>query len=316
MNNKNVVMLTIFVTIMLQTQATVGASITDIQVPATIINPIFLGQPLELVFQATYPASNQSFAIFELDYPQLSLSYLRYSALIGSNNITTQFSLYDDGDIIYLSCDDMIPSDGALEVKITFNSIQEGYYSIYWRHVIGVFTDLISVPETIDESGESQIQIISEVVSQFVVGWNLVGIPFDIQDPTITGLFQENLTKVSYIYGFDNTDKKFSYWINGLPSTITSLECGKGYWVYATEAFTLTLTGDLGNMTAVTDGWNLIGVHTVYPVTPSDYLSGTGWSEVYGYEGGVWTYNYPVIGGTLTEMDPGKGYWIKTTPPP
>jgi|GEM_PF-457769 len=157
-----------------------------------------------------------------------------------------------------------------------------------------------------------------EVRSGLSVGWNLLGVPLNLQDPTITGLFQENLTKIQYIYGFDNTDKKFSYWINGFPDNtqqITTLECGKGYWVYATENLTVTLTGDPGNMTTMTDGWNLIGVHTVYPVTPSEYLNGTGWSEVYGYEDGVWTYCYPQIGGTLMEMAPGEGYWTKTTTP-
>ena len=75
----------------------------------------------------------------------------------------------------------------------------------------------------------------------FYTGWNLIGIPMNLIDPSIEGIFAENLTKVKYIFGFDNKNKAFTYWIKGLGGPLRMLEPGKGYWVYVTENFNQTI---------------------------------------------------------------------------
>lgn len=72
-------------------------------------------------------------------------------------------------------------------------------------------------------------------------GWNLIGLPINLIDPSIEGIFAENLTKVKYIFGFDNVNKTFTYWIQGIGGPLRVLEPGKGYWVYVIEDFNQTI---------------------------------------------------------------------------
>lgn len=58
--------------------------------------------------------------------------------------------------------------------------------------------------------------------------WNLIGV--DGTDPvSLEEFFALDLSKVSYVYGFDNTLKEYTYWIAGVGGTLATLQPGEGH---------------------------------------------------------------------------------------
>lgn len=62
-------------------------------------------------------------------------------------------------------------------------------------------------------------------------------------------------------------------------------------------------------------GWNMVGFKSrATNVTAADYLDGTIYVRIYGFENGTWftipgpPYEYPY-------MKPGRGYWVAFTEP-
>ena len=74
-------------------------------------------------------------------------------------------------------------------------------------------------------------------------------------------------------------------------------------------------SGSTGEPLPLSVGWNLVGVSGNCQVSTEEYLSGTGWKEVYGYDedAGVWHYYIKGVGGPLSTLQPGEGYWVHVT---
>jgi len=153
-------------------------------------------------------------------------------------------------------------------------------------------------------------------------GWNLIGISLTPQDPSVEGVFQGNLDKVDYIYGFDNEAKEYSYWFQGLPpqyQTLTQLECGHGYWIHVSEDFTVTLTGSLGEKAPLYTGWNLIGVNSLTPVSIEDFFAAdlSTVASIHSYDDATKTYDpwFAGVGDPSDLLYPGEGYWVEIESP-
>jgi len=65
-----------------------------------------------------------------------------------------------------------------------------------------------------------------------IEGWNLVAI--NGTTPITVEELAENYPDIRYIYGYDDENKTWSYWIRGLEedATLSELEAGRGYWIY------------------------------------------------------------------------------------
>jgi hypothetical protein len=130
-------------------------------------------------------------------------------------------------------------------------------------------------------------------------GWNLVSVPriTASYDPAI--LFPSLVPGA--IYGF-----------NGTYFPPTQLANGPGYWARLATAGTNTITGSSVNQVTIPvsqAGWTLIGSipfrvpeANLTSDPPGMILAGT----LYGYSGGYVR---------ATEIEPGKGYWVRTTGP-
>jgi hypothetical protein len=60
-------------------------------------------------------------------------------------------------------------------------------------------------------------------------------------------------------------------------------------------------------------GWNMVGFKsTATNVTAADYLEGTEYVRIYGYENGTWFLIPAPYSGY---MEPGLGYWVAFTEP-
>jgi len=154
---------------------------------------------------------------------------------------------------------------------------------------------------------------------ELLPGWNLISLPLMPTNETIQDVTAgiQNQINISYgIWYYDPLSGWLSY-APGVPSDLTMMQAGKGYWIYMDSSTTLTNTGSFlpaGNSLppeySVYTGWNLIGIHAQTDKTASDYLAnvgayGTGWSSLFKYTAGQ--YNSISSSGT---MNRGNGFWL------
>jgi RHS repeat-associated protein len=78
------------------------------------------------------------------------------------------------------------------------------------------------------------------------IGWNLIGYPLDVAQP-ITSALTSIAGKYTRVFGYDAYELSdpwavFSLGVPAWANDISHMEPGKGYWVYATENTTLTIS--------------------------------------------------------------------------
>jgi hypothetical protein len=160
-------------------------------------------------------------------------------------------------------------------------------------------------------------------------GWNLIAIPLVLDDPSPAAAFASIAGQYDVVYAYEGCDsgnpwRRFNPnappWVNNL----TAVDAAHGYWLRTTEATVLTLTGTPAENTSIglCRGWNLIGYPSAAPVLLPDALSGIAgqYSLVYAYDAldpaDPWKRFAPMappITNDLTELGPGKGYWLLMT---
>jgi PKD repeat protein len=126
-------------------------------------------------------------------------------------------------------------------------------------------------------------------------GWNLVGLPLEVDDASYGMLFADAIDGT--LYGF-----------NGAYYSSEILEIGNGYWLNFPYAGSTTISGiSITNLTvSLSEGWNLItGISSEVAVEaigdPNGIIvSGT----IYGYSGSYYS---------AEAIEPGKGYWINAS---
>lgn len=125
-------------------------------------------------------------------------------------------------------------------------------------------------------------------------GWNILSIPINLSNMNFENIFPE---AASFAYYFDNGYQVAS-----------TAELGKGYWLKFNSAVSKNLIGT--PQTSVTinvkSGWNIIGpLHQNIPTTsistnPPGIISSLFYSYNNGYQ-------------TATNLEKGKGYWVKVS---
>ena len=125
-------------------------------------------------------------------------------------------------------------------------------------------------------------------------GWNLIGLPLEVEDASYNFLFPESIEGTLYSF-------------NGGYNPATNLTHGEGYWLRFDEAGSTTITGNSINELTISlnEGWNLMsGISTPLNIseiqdTDGIIISGT----VYGFTSGSY-FN-------TENIEPGKGYWLR-----
>ena len=132
------------------------------------------------------------------------------------------------------------------------------------------------------------------ILVPYSTGWNLVGLPLDVEDSNYLTIFPDAIENT--LYSFDDAYTSDSIMI-----------LGEGYWLRFESAGNTTITGNTINELTISlnEGWNLIsGIST--PLNISDIqdpdgiiISGT-------------VYEFTPGGYSNAEiLEPGKGYWIR-----
>ena len=132
------------------------------------------------------------------------------------------------------------------------------------------------------------------VTVDYQSGWNLVGLPLEVEDASYSNLFPESINGTLYSFGEGYI----------LDSTLVH---GEGYWLRFENTGSTTIDGTPINELTISlnEGWNLISglSEDVSISSVSDpngiIVPGT----LYGYNGGY-------LGTDL--IVPGNGYWIRT----
>jgi len=148
------------------------------------------------------------------------------------------------------------------------------------------------------ENGDSVI-----VGVDLIKGWNLVSVPFVLDDASIATIFP-NADIVKNFDGF------FDKSIDAVYNSLSEVVAAQGYLVYNSVAETLSFEGNLtsGTIDGLQSGWNIVG---------SPWSESKTVEEAFGTE----LSNITVIktfdatweaGGTntLTEIEPGKAYYV------
>ncbi len=125
-------------------------------------------------------------------------------------------------------------------------------------------------------------------------GWNIVGLPLDVEDASYSILFPESIEGTLYSF-------------NGGYNLATIVTNGEGYWLRFNEEGSTTITGiPINELTiSLNEDWNLIsGISTsinISDIQDPDGLIIAG--TVYGFALGGYS--------NAEILEPGKGYWVR-----
>jgi hypothetical protein len=151
-----------------------------------------------------------------------------------------------------------------------------------------------------------------------VEGWNLISLPLIPLESDIDVVLAGILDDVISVWYWAGSWDTFA---PGAPSDLHSMQDGKAYWINMEAAQTLNLAGtempkgaELPPTYDVVVGWNMIGFKSTNNVTALDYLYGTDYVRIYGFEDGLW-FTIPGPNYDTPEMEPGRGYWVAFTEP-
>ncbi len=161
-------------------------------------------------------------------------------------------------------------------------------------------------------------------------GWNLVSMPYTPADDSVAAVFSGIAGQYDLVEAYNGCqpDNPWRIYDPAAPSfvnTLTQINTSQGLWVHTTAAPALALTGKPLSADVTLNlcaGWNLIG----YPsssardvVTVLAQISGK-YDLVEGYDGTnpgnpwlIYDPAAPPFVNTLTQFQPGTGYWIHMT---
>ncbi len=152
-------------------------------------------------------------------------------------------------------------------------------------------------------------------------GWNFISLPLVPQNTSLPSMINDISSGILIIWGYDNQTKRWLKY-NPLVQTneLTTIEYGKGYWIYMNKTCPWTITGQLPDANGIRlyDGWNLIGYDgqdgkDIMASLNTPNIAGR-WSVLWNWGDGEWylkhkTLESPVM--PLQKMNKGKAYWIK-----
>jgi hypothetical protein len=151
---------------------------------------------------------------------------------------------------------------------------------------------------------------------KLATGWNLISLPVRPANTGIDSVLSAINGKFDAIYSYDAAKGQYLSYVPGEKrNDLTSLENGRGYWIYMNQAGSLTVNGVAASKSVdLQAGWNLAGLSSTSAVPIATALSSLKgkYEAVYAFDTSSNTYrgHDPQAGGELTSMSPGEGYWI------
>ena len=155
--------------------------------------------------------------------------------------------------------------------------------------------------------------IFGEVAHQqqisLVPGWNLISFNIDLGANTLGTVFDTSLIQLK------TQETTYAPGVASHFNSLSQLKTATGYWVNNTSGRTITIQGDLldsGRELALQSGWNLV------PYLPDTTMSvSSALASVLAQVAEVRSLDqsWTPTGGTLSQLNPGKAYWILVSNP-
>ena len=177
----------------------------------------------------------------------------------------------------------------------------------------------------IDDNGVTKGFVASPSI-HLVTGWNFITFATTPTSPSspIGTVLADVLSHVIIAWGYDNVNKA---WLKYRPGTegssLTTVETGKGYWIYMDAPGTINAAGWTGPPSTtihLSQGWNLIGYVGKDGTGISAALNSVAGklTSVWGWDNGQWslyaaTLTLPLSIQPLSVLSQGKAYWIRAT---
>jgi hypothetical protein len=146
--------------------------------------------------------------------------------------------------------------------------------------------------------------------------WQLISLTSQPADTNIATVLASISGKYDSVWAYVNGTWEAYFPNNPGFSNLDTMEAGKGYWVFSNQAANLSTEGSTisGQSIDLVQGWNLISYNSTITRTVSDALASIAgrYLSVWAYIDNGWKFYDPNNPGssTLTEMEPGYGYWI------
>ena len=159
------------------------------------------------------------------------------------------------------------------------------------------------------------------------VGWNLASLPVVPGSASIADVLSSIAGQYEVV--MSHIDPWSEEWLwydpaNVGSSTLTTLNETTAFWIKMTQSATLSVSGARPGTTSIAlrAGWNLVP----FPSTSSQDISGAldsisaSYAVAYGYAAGPdggWRRNggSPTWANSLTQLEPGSGYWLRVDAP-
>jgi len=162
-------------------------------------------------------------------------------------------------------------------------------------------------------------------VIHFAPGWNLAAFPTDPSaNEPLTGQLAAT-GRCERIWAYDATDaanpwKRRDVTAPPFANDLVEINAQMGVWVLASDSFELEVELDEANgALTLNSGWNLVGYPGLEAAPVADALGSIAGqcARIYGYDAAAqtwltWDSSQPDLA-TLTQLEPGKGYWVLTT---
>lgn len=253
-----------------------------------------------------------------------------------SSNVSIEVNLSwiggdpDSGDTmvydVYLDAVDAGTLIAANQSSTTFNPGElQNNVTYYWK-VIATDSDGESTASPVWEFTTEAVEKIPVSYNiSLSAGWNLISLPIIPDSNNITriitpdNLSSGDISNINIIYSFNISSSKWIFW-NGSPSsTITSINDGQGYWLFAEAEDTLTIWGTEATATdySMTETWNMLGFTSIAEQDYASYLSSIGgsYSMLYGWDAATESWFCPTLNQHGGKLEPGHGYWIYMSSP-
>lgn len=144
-------------------------------------------------------------------------------------------------------------------------------------------------------------------------GWNLISIPYVVENLSLPEVFGVCFSEISQIKG---ATKFYSSKIPTYLNTLENLERSKGYWVEIGSDCSFSVEGLEKEevILEIKKGWNLISCPLNDSASPSEFF-GSDFSSVLQIkdEKSFYSSKIPTYLNTLDEMVTGKGYWVESS---
>jgi hypothetical protein len=150
-------------------------------------------------------------------------------------------------------------------------------------------------------------------------GWNLVSLPLQPQPTDIPSVLSSVEGSYDAVYGWDDSASSYLSFF-GVGGNLQRVDETGGFWIHMKDESSLSVVGEPPGAVQIplVEGWNLIGYPWRTSLPPQQALASIDGSYdiVYGWDpsSGSWLSYAPALGqGTLEQMGPGNGYWVRAS---